>query len=294
MSQSQSKQLPTQELPVKGNAKHSDITVRREQFEFSADKMSRYFVKDNPMLTHLFIALSSTFPTGERFFVHSVRNVRERVTDQALQNDISAFIGQEAMHSHAHEDFNLFAEELGLDIQTVIDEETRELDRMKRMLTEKQQLAVTCALEHFTAILAKYFMENEHFYHDMHPDAARLWFWHAIEETEHKAVAFDVYQEVFADQKERKRVMFIVTVSFLARLANLTRRLMFQDKKSLTQWRKHLEAMNELRKITMSLKDIYMDYYRDDFHPNDDDSSHLVGKWYDILGLTRAASGKAA
>lgn len=275
---------------LKGNAKNSQITVRRETFEFNKDKLSRYFVKDNPMLTHLFIALSSTFPTGERFFVHSVRNVRDRVQNQTLQHDISAFIGQEAMHSHAHEDFNVFAEELGLDIQTIVDEEHRETERMKRILTEKQQLAATCALEHFTAIFAKYFMENEQFYHDMHPDAARLWFWHAIEETEHKAVAFDVYQEVFADQKERKRVMFVVTISFLARIANLTRRLMFQDKQSLTAWRKHIEAMNELRKMAMSLKAVYMDYYRDDFHPNDDDTSHLTEKWYRILGLEKSAT----
>lgn len=268
------------------NAKFSNITVRRETFDFSTEEIPRYFVKNNPILTMMFIALSSTFPTGERFFVHSVRNVRDRVKNKTLQHDISAFIGQEAMHSHAHEDFNQFAEDLGLNLDKIIQEEIDGIAQIKRVLTEKQQLAVTCALEHFTAIMAKYFMQNEHFYHDMHPDAARLWFWHAIEETEHKAVAFDVYRELFNDHKVRKRIMFFVTVSFVSRITELTVRLMVQDKKGIVQLQKHLEALAEIKNIFFGLKDAYLAYYSNDFHPNDEDSSTLVAKWYNKLGFT--------
>lgn len=277
---------------LRGNAKHSGITVRRERFDFDKATMSQYFVKNNPMLTYMFLGLSSTFPTGEQFFVHTVRNVRDRVKNQQLQHDISAFIGQESMHSHAHEEFNDAAKHLGGGIQQligkIIQEEIAALDTAKRNLTEKQQLAVTCALEHFTAIMAKYFMENERFYHEMDPKVARLWFWHAIEESEHKAVAFDVYQEVFNDQTTRKRIMFIVTMSFMWRIVELTVRLMLQDKKSWSQWRKHLHAINEMKHIVTSLRADYIRYYQDDFHPNDDDTTRLVAKWYDLLGFEKA------
>lgn len=74
------------------------IVVRHQQFSFS--DLSLYYFKDNPLLSHLLTALSLTFPHGERFFVHSVRNVRGQVTDSQLQQDISGFIGQEALHSH--------------------------------------------------------------------------------------------------------------------------------------------------------------------------------------------------
>ena len=82
----------------------SHIKVRRQSFEFAATP--KYYFNNNPLMSYLLTALSLTFPHGERFFVHSVRNVRDRVQDPILQKDVSAFIGQEAMHSHAHEDFN--------------------------------------------------------------------------------------------------------------------------------------------------------------------------------------------
>lgn len=46
--------------------------------------------------------LSSLFPYGETFFVDSVRAVRDQISDPHLKKDISAFIGQEAMHAKEH------------------------------------------------------------------------------------------------------------------------------------------------------------------------------------------------
>ena len=59
------------------------IIVRRQQFSFA--DLPLYYFKDNPLLSHLLTALSVTFPNGERFFVHAVRNVRSQVTDAQLQ-----------------------------------------------------------------------------------------------------------------------------------------------------------------------------------------------------------------
>ncbi|MBL8321634.1 MAG: metal-dependent hydrolase, partial [Acinetobacter sp.] len=80
------------------------ISVRRLRFNPKA--IRRHYFANSPLLSHFFTALSSTFPVGEQFFVHSVRNVRAQVQDQQLQAQIVAFIGQEAMHSKAHAEFN--------------------------------------------------------------------------------------------------------------------------------------------------------------------------------------------
>jgi len=80
------------------------ITVRR--LAFQPARIPRQYFARSPLVSHLLTALSSTFPIGEQFFVHSVRNVRDRVKNDALQTQISAFIGQEAMHSQAHSQFN--------------------------------------------------------------------------------------------------------------------------------------------------------------------------------------------
>ena len=130
------------------------ITVRRPQFNPKAIK--RHYFANSPVMSHLLTALSSTFPIGEQFFVHSVRNVRDKVTDEKLLAEIAAFIGQEAMHSKAHAEFNdaWRSDDYNLDrFQAWLARK----DRYVKNLHPKIQLAITCAFEHFTALLGGYF-----------------------------------------------------------------------------------------------------------------------------------------
>lgn len=259
-----------------GKHRHN-ITVRRPAFNF--DNLPKYYFDNNPLLSHLLTALSLTFPNGERFFVHAVRNVRDQVKTKDLQADVSAFIGQEAMHSHAHEDFNDFAKRVGMDVQPIIDSEYAKVEQIKEILNSKQQLAVTCALEHFTAIIAQYLLEHKDFHNQLHPDAARLWMWHALEETEHKAVAFDVYREVFDDEAVRKRTMRIITTTFLSRISFITAKLLINDKKGRFQFKQHWNAFQQLSQLVKALLPVYLDYYKDDFHPNQHDSDAVADEW---------------
>lgn len=255
----------------------SSIQVRRQSFDFAATP--KYYFDNNPLLSYLLTALSLTFPHGERFFVHSVRNVRDQIKNDTLQKDVSAFIGQEAMHSHAHEDFNRFVEGLGLNIQPILDSEYEKIEYAKSKLNHKQQLAVTCALEHFTAIIAQYLLEHPDFHRQLNPRVAKLWMWHALEETEHKAVAFDVYQEIFADQVTRKRIMRIITTTFLSRISYLTFKLLLNDPVGRKQWRQHITAFKQLKDVFTTLVPAYLDYYQDNFHPNQHDSTQITAQW---------------
>lgn len=268
------------------NAKLSKhITVRRESFSF--DGLPLYYYDNNPFISHMLTALSLTFPNGERFFVHSVRNVRDQVKTATLQHDVSAFIGQEAMHSHAHEQFNDFVIGMGLDVQPVIDFEYKKIEELKAKLGKKQQLAITCALEHFTAIIAQYLLENTEFQQGFHPQMARLWMWHALEETEHKAVAFDVYQEVFADDAVRKRMMRIITATFLSRITQLTLKLLLKDPVGRRQWRKNIAGARKIGQLLRALWPAYLDYYQAGFHPNWHDTTAVQAAW--AQRLTTAA-----
>lgn len=255
----------------------SSIQVRRQSFDFAVTP--KYYFDNNPLLSYLLTALSLTFPHGERFFVHSVRNVRDQIKNDTLQKDVSAFIGQEAMHSHAHEDFNRFVEGLGLNIQPILDSEYEKIEYAKSKLNHKQQLAVTCALEHFTAIIAQYLLEHPDFHRQLNPRVAKLWMWHALEETEHKAVAFDVYQEIFADQVTRKRIMRIITTTFLSRISYLTFKLLLNDPVGRKQWRQHITAFKQLKGVFTTLVPAYLDYYQDNFHPNQHDSTQITAHW---------------
>jgi hypothetical protein len=160
---------------------------------------------------------------------------------------------------------------------------------IKRKLNAKQQLAITCALEHFTAIIAHYLLTTPQFSQQLDPSVARLWMWHALEETEHKAVAFDVYQEVFADQKTRKLLMRIITCTFFTRISQLTLRLLLADPIGRKQWRQHLDGLAQLRTMIRTLAPAYLQYYQDNFHPDQQDSSEITAEWRHKLFGTQAA-----
>ena len=253
------------------------ITVRRLQFNPQA--IRRHYFANSPVMSHLLTALSSTFPIGEQFFVHSVRNVRDKVKDENLQAQIAAFIGQEAMHSKAHAEFNAAwrSEDYNLDrFQAWL---ARKDDYVKN-LHPKIQLAITCAFEHFTALLGGYILRHPEVLATLDEDAAKLWIWHAIEEIEHRAVAFDVYQAVYGDDKIRRRIMRSVTTGFASLTLYSATRLFLQDKKkSLPKVGGNIFGFYLLGKMFLQLAPEYLAYFKRDFHPSEIDYTKLICYW---------------
>ena len=265
------------EKPYQNRPKAIGITVRRLQFNPQA--IHRHYFANSPVMSHLLTALSSTFPIGEQFFVHSVRNVRDKVKDENLQAQIAAFIGQEAMHSKAHAEFNAAwrSEDYNLDrFQAWL---ARKDDYVKN-LHPKIQLAITCAFEHFTALLGGYILRHPEVLATLDEDAAKLWVWHAIEEIEHRAVAFDVYQAVYGDEKIRRMIMRSVTTGFASLTLYSATRLFLQDKKkSLPKVGGNIFGFYLLGKMFLQLAPEYLAYFKTDFHPSEIDYTKLICYW---------------
>lgn len=253
------------------------ITVRKPQFNPKA--IRRHFFANSPVMSHLLTALSSTFPIGEQFFVHSVRNVREKVCDEKLQAEIAAFIGQEAMHSKAHAEFNdaWRRDDYNLDsFQAWLGRR----DAFIKNAHPKLQLAVTCAFEHFTALLGGYILRHPEVLSTLDDDAIKLWVWHAIEEIEHRAVAFDVYQAIYKDDKVRRNVMKSVTTGFASLTFYSASRLFMQDwRKSVPKVTQNAFGVYMIAKMLISLIPEYLSYFKADFHPSEIDYTDLVNHW---------------
>lgn len=253
------------------------ITVRRAQFQ--PDAIGRYYYANSPLVSHLLTALSATFPIGEQFFVHSVRLVRDRIQDPTLQTEISAFIGQEAMHSKAHSEFNDSWRRDDYQLDDFVAWIGREDARLKALPT-RYQLAITCGVEHFTAMLGEYILSHPEIVDAFDPESAKLWLWHAIEESEHKSVAFDAYQATFADLKVRRQTMLSLTPGFLSMIATATTQLFWQDRRnSLPRIRDNLRGATMLGKMLITLVPEYLDYFKADFHPAQRDRTALLTAW---------------
>lgn len=272
----------------------SSITVRRMDFDFN--DVPRYWLDNSPFLTHVMNALSATFPVGERFFVDAVRHYRDSISNPELKQQVSAFIGQEAMHAKEHDTYNDYALKHGIDLAGIEAELSERITFMRENFSPERQLAITCALEHFTAIMAEGMLNNPDLHEKIDPSIARLWLWHAVEENEHKGVAFDVYQEQVGDYWLRVRAMAMTTGMFIFNQARFQTRLLREDGELLkpARW---LRGMNRLwgRKGWFSaMIPAYFDYYRPDFHPWQSDTRELLEHWKRELKLDEQAVKKVA
>jgi uncharacterized protein len=180
------------------------ITVRNLSFKTDGEGTRRSFQVD-PIGVAFYAALSSAFPHGENFFVRSVAQFAKQVPPE-LKVEVDAFIRQEALHSREHVKFNNGIGDAGMPIEALIKRSSKQLDDADAR-GPINRLCTTVALEHFTSVFAeKILSDPRHLAHYDGEDLA-LWQWHAIEEIEHKAVAFDVFNHITADWSPLRRYL---------------------------------------------------------------------------------------
>ncbi len=261
-----------------------DLTIHKRDLKFGRDlPPPRWWHSGDAGRTAFFNALSSTFPVGEKFFMTSVRHFRDG-TPQPLRSQIDDFIYQEAMHSREHVVFNRQAQDVGYDIAPLEDRARRTIAWVKRR-SPIQQLAATCALEHFTATLAHDALSNPEHLAGATGETRRLWQWHAIEEIEHKAVAFDTYLHAARHMSRPRRwlkrssVMVFATVRFHYVIFRNTADLLRQDgRNDFATWRRLIGYLYGRSGLLRALLKGVLVYMRPGFHPWDiDDRQLLVG-----------------
>lgn len=253
--------------------------VRRPDFGFSAD-MPKWWWDNDPMKTLLLAALSASFPAGERFFIDSVRHYQDQITDPELQKAIRGFIGQEAHHSKEHQMLNGFLEERGIGLARLDREIHDFMNVLRKYTSPERQLAHTVAVEHFTALMAEEFLLKYDALEEMDPRMAPIWAWHAIEESEHKAVAFDVYKAIGGSEFVRVTEMMAVSVLFPVFSGIHLVQLMKESGElgNVKSWAKGFSYMFGKPGVFRKLLPAYLKYYSPDFHPWDHDARDLVEK----------------
>ena len=239
----------------------------------------RYWFDNHPFKTHFFNALSTSFPVGERFFIRSVRNYESRITDPRLKNQVLQFVGQEGRHrvEHNHHIDLLLQQGYG-GIQVFERFVQRLLDFLNKHFP-LYSLAATVSIEHLTAIMADQLLRHpERWSAPMHPDMRLLWQWHAVEETEHKAVAFDVYQQVFGSYYLRVFAMLLESSGFLLDILARTIYFLWKDGKlfNLRLWIQGIIFVWGPKGVFGSVMLEYFKFYLPGFHPWQNDNRELI------------------
>lgn len=246
----------------------------------SGDNASPDLASD-PIAAAWFTALSASFPRGEAMFIEAVRAHREG-TPEPLASQIRDFIRQEVHHSREHLAFNRAAEAAGFDLAQVD-------NRVAQMVSETQaqpaivQLAVTMALEHFTAMFAHLFLTDPDSIGSAGMGGRDLWQWHAVEEIEHKGVAYDTWIHATRNWPARRRwimrsaVMVQVSFHFIRNRSEDALELLAQ--RGIIGWRARWRLFAYLTFRPGMLRRIvpqWLAFFRPGFHPWDHDDSALI------------------
>src|SRR4051794_13184713 len=259
------------------------VPTRRISFEESLQAIPKHFAGGGDLVaSHVGAGLSAVFPDGEDFFVRSVRHFRDQITDPELKRQVAGFIGQEAMHGREHRAFNDRLAELGYPTKQVERFTKWGLELRERIAPPKANLAATAALEHFTATLAELVLTDQETREQFGHEAVRdLFVWHALEESEHKAVAFDVYKAVGGTERMRVWTMnalrygFVIGMFFQVSASLLFDRATYKPGNLRKSFKRFRKSPVMSRAIWEQLKD----YNRPDFHPDDRDTTALVEQW---------------
>ncbi|MGZ8177887.1 metal-dependent hydrolase [Williamsia sp. SKLECPSW1] len=262
------------------------IRARRITFSYPSNGADRHYVSGDLVMSHAVSMLSSVFPEGEDFFVRSVRHYKDRISDPSLREEFSGFVGQEVTHGREHRKINERLQEMGYPTRKCDRFTKRSLATIYRHVPHRISLAMTAAFEHYTATLAHHLLTTAAARELLTSDEIRkLLLWHAYEEVEHKAVAFDVYRHTGGSETTRIWTMRVINVVFPVFVAVSTVASMSLDRST---YRPVILAKSlwELRSNPWLTNDVLAElrtYTKRGFHPDDNPTAELLEMWREEL-----------
>lgn len=274
------------------DTQHHEI-VPRERLDFGLQDadIPKYWFGGDPFKTRFFDAMSIIFPPGERYFMTCVRDFRNKVTDPQLLEDIKAFNRQEAQHSMVHNQFNDRLRAQGMPVDRLIRWLDKIFDYMRTHRSREHTLGHTSGLEHFTALGAFMLFGTPGTFDDADPRVRAMYAWHAVEEVEHKGVAYDVMQKYAGVGYFRRIASFLETmVLFPLTIHYFTQELLKAD--GFTWWQRRkisAQGLWWLLKPGGLLAPMllpFMRYFKPGYHPWDEGEIPGYRVWTEALART--------
>ncbi|MEV5613014.1 metal-dependent hydrolase [Streptomyces sp. NPDC052225] len=195
---------------------NSRVPLKARQVSFAWDKTPLHWLPDDPFTTHTINVLHLLLPAGERWFVHVYKQVLPLITDDRLREDVIGFIGQEAMHSQAHDEVLPHLREQGLDptpytaqvdwfFEKLLGDRTLPPGKARKWWL-LERVALIAAIEHYTAFLGNWILNADELdRRGADPTMLDLLRWHGAEEVEHRSVAFELFLHVDGSYRRRAR-----------------------------------------------------------------------------------------
>lgn len=263
----------------------AEIFPRNIDFELGED-VTYDWHSDCPGISNMWNGLSLLFPEGETFFVKSAQNYLKIVKDPVFKKELKGFMTQEMIHTREHVVYNDMLKRHNINTDRVNAVLKWWAVQGHRYLPKSIQLAITVSLEHWTATLAQALLDNPQMLEDAHPKMRAVWNWHAIEETEHKAVCFDLLKEAVPNPVAFYLIANITHI-IAAPIFIISAHAVYLDLMASTGNLSNFKAHWSMLKFNYGLKNglfrramgLWFDFMKPGFHPWDHDNRHHIAKW---------------
>ncbi len=267
--------------------------VPREKLDFGLDgDIPKHWLDNDPFKSRFFDAMSTLFPVGEKFFITCVRDFKDQISDPKMIQDIKDFTRQEAQHSMLHTRYNDRLKTQGIAVDHILaGQEHRLFGIIRKVFSREFTLGITAASEHITAIMADCFVERPHIFNGADERMRALYVWHAMEEMEHKGVAYDVLVDIAkAGYAKRVGSMLLVTLLFPYHVFRIMKHMLEADGFSRWErtkiWAKGLWWLYKPGGIFLPMMGKYFSYLKPGFHPWQDPVVPSYEPWVRLLKET--------
>ena len=279
--------------PLFNSAQQSkSIPIRHMKFDFNFKDIDPKFYMNAELASAYFASLSIFLTRGEDLVIDTARYHRDFIDDPILKQRVTSLIGQEAIHSKMHEELNEAYKLSGLPVSIFRKLEHYVFEYGFERLPQPMKLSLMAAIEHFTAVLAEYMMNHEEVFFSSQDEKQRaIWMWHMLEESEHKDIAYDVFQKLSNNYALRVAGFFPALITILVLISFASFFVPFYRKPSNLFSLKYWKDVPRSYQLIFGLKDgVYgssiahiFDYLRPSFHPNDHDTSLFLDYYKEKL-----------
>ena len=164
------------------------ITVRRHTWNF--DRVTGpFWYSGSPAMSHWFDAYTLLVPDNEVYYIRTLRPCMDMIDDQMQKAELLEFFRQESLHGIGHKAYRKTLDKFGLKFEPFVRSTGWLLyDLLEPLQPHRIRVSIVAAVEHINAFLANIVLEHN-LMRGAVPEVRELFYWHFVEEIEHKAVA---------------------------------------------------------------------------------------------------------
>lgn len=258
--------------------------VRKPEIHFD-ESIKKYHIGNNAYKTFYFIAFHLMLPEGERFFIRSAQNFSSKIQNAKQRKQVMEFCGQEGNHSNTIQQYLNMLNFWGYPVERLQNKTRTFLNRVLKKFPKQFQLAFTVGTEHLTTSMVEALYEAGTINDKETCLKIRFfWYYHALEELEHKAVAYDLFSEIYPRSYFLRClsslfincVIFYFIRSFIKEMVKYDIRMGRLTKQEFERSKKEVIKSKKGAKFKTTFRRLLLSFYKPGFHPNQNNTDSLL------------------